>query len=159
MELPGDDAAGGEFWEIVIHHDDSIELDRDVLAHAADEIVVEFADSHDFGNPVFGGLLHHATEQLPIETAPVVLADIALGPSDGQLVGVGDLAADLHTAVGGFLAQPHLELQFKVLEGPLAAQERIERKAAGRRGTDDGRAFCGPMAGQSAPSCEVVALE
>src|SRR5262249_55673793 len=131
VQLPGDDAFVRHLGEVVVHRGLPVQLNRDVLAHALDVVVVEVVFLQDPVDDLFRGLLHHAAEVLPVQAAPVFSAHVTLGPLDGVLLRFEVLTADLDAAVAGPAVpdQPHLKFQLEILVLLLAAQEGVELQA------------------------------
>ena len=130
-----------------------------MLVHALDVVVVEVVLFEHFLDHVAGRLLHHAAEEFAVEAAPVDVADIALRALDGEVLAVGDLAADLHAAVAFAVLEADLEGQLEILVLLLAAQERVELQALGRRRADKGALLDAPVFQESFPAVEVLAVK
>src|SRR5262249_11807554 len=130
--------------ELLVNGRLAVELDGHFLADDLDGVDVEAVLVDELADDFLRGLPHHAAELLAVEAAPVLGADVALRPLDGELLPVEDLAADLHAAVALALLEPDLELHLEVLVRLLAAQERVELQPV-RRGADEGAVLVAPV--------------
>lgn len=151
--LERDDPFIGHFLEFAFHHSFAVDFDGDFFPFDTKHVIVEFLGLDDFFDHLGFGCFHHAAEFLAIETAPVLLADIALWPSDDKLVFLffDDHTADLYTTIADAIFEFDFEAEFKVGELLFAAQECIELNAVFASVGGDGFAIIFPNVLESFP--------
>src|SRR5262249_23295514 len=139
------------------------DLDRHMLADAADVIVIEPCILVFRGDGISGGRhVKRFAVWLRQEAAGrervVGRVDLALWPDHAELVGVAHPRAKLHAAVPTSVLAADLELQVEVPVRLLAAQEGM-RLSARRNRPDNGPTFHLPEPVEALPSDQVLSVE